>query len=631
MVLDLSVFIIILLLFLVAFVKRGLFFLHMFQLESYKSKKFIKWYDENENRILTKAFKINFVLILLFIIVFFICFKFFDHIFNERVELSIFKRDRFFNNFSCFLIIYFIVFSLYIILQKTKPQKKPFVFTPRARRLFTTYLMITILILFSFFYFLSMRSKLCFTEQKCKVSSNLFEITNFPLFIMIFLILIDFIPYLLFVSNYIIYPIERNIQKKFYNLAMNKIRKMKHLIVIGITGSYGKTSTKYITGTILKHFFQKKVLITPESYNTTMGVCKVINNQLNKMHKLFIVEMGARQIGDIKEIADLVSPQFGIITAIGEVHLETFKTIDNIIKTKFELFNSLIPPAISILNGDNKYIVNYIEKNDNISFKIRNNIIFYGIKEFNEEEKTNKLDIYAKNICINEQGVEFDLFYNKEKFYNIFKILKKHERYNKIFDEFQFMNQFFRNKNTNLNNGYIKAKTILLGKHNIYNIIAAVSIALLFGIGESEIEKAIGNLKPVKHRLELINPGTGILIIDDAFNSNPEGAKIALDVLHSFKQKRKIIVTPGIIEMGDKEEEINYKFGEKISSKVDIAILVKNKVSDYIIKGIKDNGFNQENIYYVNGLDEAKELLQKILKRGDIVLFENDLPDNLEY
>lgn len=627
MLVNIILFTVILLLFFAALIKRGLFFLHMFQLESYKSKQFIKWYNDNENRILSKTFSINLLLIFVLILFYFIITRYFDKFFVS----FILKKDLYFKIIKYSIIIYFSIFLFYLIFQKRKKQKKPFVFTPRAKRLFTTFLIFSILLLLTFFYLTNYKLKHCFLINYCSFKISFFDLNNFPLFTIFYLILIYSIPYILFLSNYIISPVEKRIQKKFYKIAKNKINQMKDLTIIGITGSFGKTSTKFITGNILKYFFKDKILITPESYNTTMGVCKVINNQLNDNHKVFVVEMGARQRGDIKEIAELVSPQFGIITSIGEAHLETFKTIKNTVKTKFELIDSLNNPAISILNGDNKYILGYV--NDNIDgkySKIKDNIVFYGIEK-NELDKSHEKHIFAKNIKVTNEGVEFDIYYKKEKFKNVFEKLQYVDNQKSLIKT--YLNKFINKNETSKNDkyGYIKAKSKLLGKFNVYNILAAVSIALSYGISPEEIKKAINSLNPVKHRLELIDLKTGVLIIDDAFNSNPAGAKMALDVLASFEGKRKVIVTPGIIELGEKEVEINKEFGRQIATICDIVILVENKVSKFIYDGVIESGFSENNIYNVKGLSEAQLLLRKILKINDVVLFENDLPDNLEY
>ena len=169
-----------------------------------------------------------------------------------------------------------------------------------------------------------------------------------------------------------------------------------------------------------------------------------------------------------------------------------------------------------------------------------------------------------------------------------------------------------------------------MGKHNILNILAGVAVASLLGLSLEEIAKGISKLQPVEHRLQLIDHGTGVLVIDDAFNSNPDGARAALEVLNSFTDRRKIIVTPGMIELGQVEEEENFKFGENIASVCDIAILVGKRRTLPIYQGIKKHNFNDNNLYVVNSLNEATEVLKKLTKVNDLVLFENDLPDTYD-
>lgn len=165
------------------------------------------------------------------------------------------------------------------------------------------------------------------------------------------------------------------------------------LKVIGITGSYGKTSVKYYLSTVLKAKYN--VLMTPESYNTPMGVVKTIREQLRPTHEIFVCEMGARHVGDIKEICDIVFPEYGIITSIGEQHLETFKSIENIIKTKFELYDAVADKDKMFLNGDNENITKtLIGKGDKISHT-------YGLNEQNET--------YAYDIKVTNKGTVFSV------------------------------------------------------------------------------------------------------------------------------------------------------------------------------------------------------------------------------
>lgn len=350
---------------------------------------------------------------------------------------------------------------------------------------------------------------------------------------------------------------------------------MENLHVIGITGSFGKTSTKFITGTILKEKY--RVLNTPESYNTPMGLSTIINNELSDKHQVFIAEMGARNIGDIRDLAELTKPKIGVITSIGPTHLETFKNLDNIMKTKYELIEELPTDGVAIFNYDDEHIKKLADK----TFKEK---ILYGM------EDREKLDIFAEDVEVSERGSTFTI---KDKKGNS-----------------------------------IRCTTKLLGKHNIYNILAGVCVALAMGLNFQEIKRGIEKIKPIPHRLNIINPGTGITIIDDAFNSNPMGAKAALEVLSQFQGGRKIIVTPGMVELGTMEEDANREFGMNIGKVCDFVILVGEKRTIPIYEGLMEVGYNKDNIFVVNSLDEATKVIQKIAAPKDVILFENDLPDN---
>jgi UDP-N-acetylmuramoyl-tripeptide--D-alanyl-D-alanine ligase len=373
----------------------------------------------------------------------------------------------------------------------------------------------------------------------------------------------------------IMVPIENKINQGFYNSAQGKIKAREDLTVVGITGSFGKTSTKFIVGTILGERFN--VLNTPESYNTPMGLSKVINNDLNDDHEVFIAEMGARNIGDIKEVAELCQPNLGVITSIGPVHIETFKNVDNIMKTKYELIEELPSDGVAIFNYDNEHLKKLADK----TFKEK---LLYGLEDIEN------LDIYADDIEVSESGSSFTL----------------------------------RDKKGNS----VRCTTRLLGKHNIYNILAGVCVALSLGMNFEEISRGISKIEPIRHRLNIIDSGTGVIVIDDAFNSNPIGTKAALEVISQFKEGRKIIVTPGMVELGAMEESANREFGMDIGKVCDYAILVGEKRSKPIYEGLMEVNFNPDNIFVVSSLEEATERLGRLTRPKDVVLFENDLPDN---
>ncbi|NLB91547.1 MAG: UDP-N-acetylmuramoyl-tripeptide--D-alanyl-D-alanine ligase, partial [Clostridiales bacterium] len=171
------------------------------------------------------------------------------------------------------------------------------------------------------------------------------------------------------------------------------------------------------------------------------------------------------------------------------------------------------------------------------------------------------------------------------------------------------------------------AETVLLGAHNVQNILLAVSICFYLGLTEEQVERGIQKLKAVEHRLQLLPNDNGVTVIDDAFNSNPQGTKAALTVLNQFAG-RKIIITPGMVEMGSQEEKYNKAFGEHMAQVVDIAILIGEKRSKPMVEGLLTGGFPKEKIFIVNSLDESTAQLNRIIQRGDIILYENDLPDH---
>lgn len=441
-----------------------------------------------------------------------------------------------------------------------KPVKKPLVMTDRAKRLYICNYVLNIILLVA----LTTLIELLFNSIYISIIS----------FLAFTFILYCLQPVVMYMSTAVIKPLEDRINRGYYLQAQNKIINRKGLTVIGITGSFGKTSTKFIVGTILSERY--KVLKTPESYNTPMGLSKVINNDLKEEHEVFVAEMGAKKPGEIRELAELARPKIGIITSIGPVHIDTFKNIDNIMKTKYELIEELPTDGIAIFNYDNEYVRKLADK----TFKEK---ILYGI------ELKDKVDIYVEDIETSENGSSFTL---------------KHK-----------------------DGRSIRCTTKLLGKHNIYNILAGVAAALAMGLDFEEIKEGIAKIEPVEHRLNLIDSPSGVIVIDDAFNSNPEGTKAALEVISQFKGGKKIIVTPGMIELGEMEEKYNREFGANIGKVCDYAILVGEKRTRPIYEGLKESNFKEDHIFVVNSLDEATKIIANLAKPKDVVLFENDLPD----
>ena len=436
----------------------------------------------------------------------------------------------------------------------TAKYKKPLVLTSRASRLLITSLLISAIIICIIYF----------------VSDNI----NATVLSLLGGIIIS--PIILLAAHLVLQPVENAINRHYYNDAVARLDSMKDLIVIGITGSYGKTSTKHYLNRILSEYFD--VTMTPGSFNTPLGVIRTIREYLKPYNQVFIVEMGAKQIGDIKEICDIVHPQIGIITAVGEQHLESFKTIQNVQRTKFELADALPSDGYAVVNNDFEYIKNReITNVKSVRYSVRDNA---------------HSGYLATNIKCTSHGATFTLVTpDKEE---------------------------------------IDFTTPLLGECNISNLIGAIAVAIHLGEPIEKIKYAVSHIEQVEHRLSKKTTAGGITIIDDAFNSNPDGSKMALDVLSQMNGGKRIVITPGMIELGEKQYELNKTFGEHIAESVDIAIVVGKYNRDAITEGINSKGFDKKNLYIVDSFAEAQATLSPIITAGDTVLYENDLPDTFK-
>lgn len=511
-------------------------YIHILQLEGYKCRELLKWTTKNINENMK-------MVLILFIIPVIVQFIFYTAVKNSIAAVW------------SGIVIYAILGFLYFIKIKKTPSKTPLVFTNRVKRLYVSMVIVLLLATFGFI----------------ELGNVLPDSLN-KLFLYLSSVLL---PVFVCAAAVLVSPVEHMIKMHFYNDAKNKINKYNKLIKIGITGSYGKTSTKFILGKILEQKY--KVLVTPNSYNTPMGVAKTIREKLNDDTEVFVAEMGARHIGDIKELCDLVHPKYGIITSIGKQHLETFKTIENVANTKYELIESLPDDGIAFFPDDGSFCTKLYNKT-NIEKAL------YGLNNKN-------LSITADNIEVQSNGSRF--------------VLRSCDGQECI------------------------CETSLLGIHNILNIVGCAEIARKLGLSMQQISDGIRNIEPVPHRLQLIPTANGLTVIDDAFNSNPAGTRAALDVLRQFKG-RKIVITPGMVELGSEQEHENYKFGQNLAHSADIVMLVGEKITEPIAEGLFKEGFNKDMAFKMHNLNEATKKLQQISRIGDVVLFENDLPDNYD-
>ncbi|SFR91851.1 UDP-N-acetylmuramoyl-tripeptide--D-alanyl-D-alanine ligase [Anaeromicropila populeti] len=505
---------------IIAMVMVLIFHMHMFQLNSYKTKEHTVWIKKNMGSIIGKTigFYLSIPILLLF------------------------------GNPG--LIIASILNLLTAAGNRPKKAKKPLVYTKRVQRMFITLGMLY--------------------GAAAIVTFILYKIVILTALLLPLMGI--FSGALILLANTMNKPVETAINQKFIEEARKIIREMPDLKVIGITGSYGKTSVKYFLNKLLSADYN--VLMTPGNFNTTLGVVRTIREHLRATHQIFICEMGAKNIGDIKEICDLVEPDYGIITSIGPQHLESFGSVENVIKTKFELAEAVSKDGIVFLNYDNEYIVNKT---------IQKKYITYGVDNKNA-------DFLPYNLTVSREGSVFSL--------------KTPDGEEKTFS------------------------TRLIGKHNVLNIAGAIAVAYQLGVSMETLANQVRRLESVPHRLQLINSGRG-LIIDDAYNSNPSGAKAALETLGAFDGIR-ILVTPGMVELGEKQTELNRIFGQQAAEYCDYIVLVGKKQTEPIQEGVRSKGYPENRLFVVDDLQEGLSKVDAIKSEGKekIILLENDLPDN---
>lgn len=530
---------------------RGRYFLHIFQQNGYKLNEFWHWLVQHWNR---RVITVEHVL---YNVIIFVLLIFLSHAVTGSAAIII---------LAVFGISWFGPFNYY----GGEKSKKPLVFTPRMMRLTTPFVIISLLLPAAATY-ISYAGYIPFTELSIK-SSALYA-ADMYLLAFGWVLGNALLPFFIFAAAIITKPIEAYVHRHFIKLAKQKLSQMPELTVIAITGSYGKTSTKFMIRDLLSERYS--VCSTPGSYNTPMGICKVINNDLEARHQILVLEMGARYEGNIDELCDIAEPDIAVVTNVGVAHLETFGSQDAIARTKSTIIKRTRPKGKAVLNADDERVAAMAELRDDLE------VTFVGLESG---------DIRAENIQYGPAGMTFTVAAEDQQ-------------------EQEFTMQ-------------------LLGSHNVQNMLLAVGVARSLGLRLTTMAMAASRMEPVEHRLELKSQN-GITVIDDAFNSNPVGAKNAVETLAAFNEGRKIIITPGMIELGDLQEEKNREFGEQIgNAHLDLVLLVGQNQTKSISEGIASTGFDMEKVKTVSSLYEANKTMQDFAAEGDVVLYENDLPDS---
>ena len=515
----------------------GYKFLQILQLSGYKLKGYFEWLRATKARYIGRLAILSFLSTAALLVTNVLLEQFF--VFKILTYLG--------------LVFYFLFSTIFIFNMYNAPQKVPLKYTHRMNRL-----CVVLFVVVSVFTFLIMSVSTKFIPY---LEHGALGLT--PLFLPLFVI----------IAHFITAPFEHLNSLRYIKKAKNKLQaKHKDVVVIGVTGSYGKTTVKNILTTMLSEKFV--VCATPYSYNTPLGLSKTILENLSDNTEIFVAEMGAKYVGDIKYLCEMARPNIGIITGIGNQHLATFGSQENLINTKKEMLDNLVPGGKAYINVDSKYA-------SDLYNTVKGNKFKAGI-EISDGR------VVAKNIRSVNTGSEFDL---------------------------------------EIDGNAIHCETTLLGKHNISNILICALVAYDLGVSLEQIKEAISKLVTPAHRLAIVPSSNSLVVIDDAYNGNVEGCKAALEVIKTFSGK-KIVVTPGLVELGKDEYSSNKQFGIDLAGVADYVII--DGVVNYpaISEGLQEAGFDMEQCLRAGNLRQAVEVLNTFAKPGDVVLFENDLPDN---
>lgn len=439
----------------------------------------------------------------------------------------------------------FVAVTLWIAARDYRmPSRKPFVYTHRARRLSAVLL------------------------AECLLGVGLLRLTSIPIYF-----IFAAMPYLVQLAAVIIEPYENRLNTGFFNSARQKIRRHKNLITIGITGSYGKTNVKFILREILSSRY--KVLATPASFNTAMGISRVVNDQLEDAHEVFIAEMGATHVGDIRELVDLVRPRYGILTSIGPRHMDSFGSLENIASTKYELIQGLPENGIAVFGSGDDYINRLFAMCKREKYRV-------GFEEDGDAYMT------ASTVSFGPKGTAFTMACE--------------------------------------DGGKIRCRTRLLGRYNVKNILLAAALARKLGLNMEEIADGVRRLQPIEHHLQL-STREDVVVIDDSYNDDVDGAFEAVRVLAQMPGRR-IIITPGLLSANGKEMDVNFALGTIMADSADAVILVGQRSGlRGIIRGMVQSGFSRANLHSAADAEDAEEILGEIASAGDTVLYESRIPD----
>ena len=371
------------------------------------------------------------------------------------------------------------------------------------------------------------------------------------------------VPLVLPLAALILSPFEKRNNRRYVLAASERLQSVPHRI--GITGSYGKTSVKVILERLLSEKYD--TFATPANYNTPLGIAKSVQ-MMGKHTEIFLSEMGARRIGDISELTETVRPTSGIITGIAPQHLETFGSIENVMKEKEKL-------ALAVPNGTVYYNLSDERVRALYDRRIDQKV---GVGYDNA-------DAVISDVVVTLQGTTFRLLYGDLE---------------------------------------LELVISLLGRAAAENFALAAVVAIDLGVEAEMIRSVAESLPVIPHRLEVVRQG-GLTILDDSYNINPVGAAAALETLSELPALRRVVYTSGMVELGAESFALNAAYGRQIAKVCDVAIVQSSVYGDAVVRGIEEAG-KAVRILRVSDTAEATSLFPSVVGSGDVLLITSDLP-----
>ncbi|MFQ3537190.1 MAG: UDP-N-acetylmuramoyl-tripeptide--D-alanyl-D-alanine ligase [Aggregatilineales bacterium] len=379
-------------------------------------------------------------------------------------------------------------------------------------------------------------------------------------------------------ANALMFPYEESRRRYFMRKAARTLRDSS-ATVIAITGSYGKTSTKHYLHHILNGRF--RAYMTPKSYNTLMGISRVVNDEFARdpHYDYFIAEADAYFVGENAAICRLVAPRLGAVMSVGPMHLERLGSMENIIKAQYEVIQALPPDGIGFFNGDDRHVLAMAERG------------YPHTRVIISQKGLQGAHFEALDVHFGPEGTTFTV----------------------------------RN---NANGAACQMFMPLYGETNVTNALMAIAIAAQLGMSLEEIAPRVATLQPAEHRLVRHQLPNGAVIIDDAYSANPVGTRAALDVLALHRHSaRRIVVSSGMFELGAQSEAANRALGAHMAATATDIILITSPQTPAVRQGALEAGFPPERLREVANLEEAAAYYRGILAAGDTLLLLTDLPD----